>query len=156
MPGYKTHLLAGAILTAGLIYLLASFTKLAPIMPSTSLEWLCCALFGSLFPDIDIKSKIQIKLTSLLILVLIGLIIFKKYKIALILTLISLFPVIAKHRTIFHSPVFILFLASLVAITTAVYQPVLLTRVILDLFFFISGAFLHIYLDMGLKRFIKI
>ena len=156
MPGYKTHLLAGAVLAAALIYLLASFTSLAPIMPSTSLEWLCCTLFGSLFPDIDIKSKIQIKLTSLLILVLTVLIIFKKYKLALILTLISLFPVLAKHRTIFHSPVFICFLASLVAISTAIYQPVLLTRVILDLLFFIIGAFSHIYLDMGLKRFIKI
>src|SRR3990167_3017657 len=150
MPGYRTHLLAGAALAAGLIYLLASFTNLAPIMPSTSLEWLGCALFGALFPDIDIKSKIQIKLTSLLILIL------KKYKLALILALVSLFPVLAKHRTIFHSPVFILFLASLVAISTAIYQPVLLTRVILDLLFFVIGAFSHIYLDMGLKRFIKI
>ncbi|HLB93640.1 MAG TPA: metal-dependent hydrolase [Candidatus Babeliales bacterium] len=156
MPGYRTHLLAGAALAAGLIYLLASFTNLAPIMPSTSLEWLGCALFGALFPDIDIKSKIQIKLTSLLILVLTVLVILKKYKLALILALVSLFPVLAKHRTIFHSPVFILFLASLVAISTAIYQPVLLTRVILDLLFFVIGAFSHIYLDMGLKRFIKI
>ncbi len=156
MPGYRTHLLAGAVLAAGLIYLLASFTSLTPIAPSTSLEWLCCALFGSLFPDIDIKSKIQIKLTSCLILVLVTLVILKKYKLALILALISLFPVIAKHRTIFHSPLFILFIASLVAIATAIYLPALLTRVILDLLFFVIGAFSHIYLDMGLKRFIKI
>jgi len=156
MPGYRTHLLAGAVLAAGLIYLLASFTSLTPITPSTSLEWLCCALFGSLFPDIDIKSKIQIKLTSCLILALVTLVILKKYKLALILALISLFPVIAKHRTIFHSPLFILFIASLVAIATAIYLPALLTRVILDLLFFVIGAFSHIYLDMGLKRFIKI
>lgn len=58
MPNYKKHLVGGSIVYAALIYT-TSELNLIPTDINIQLQTLAACLIGSLFPDIDTKSKIQ-------------------------------------------------------------------------------------------------
>jgi len=58
MPGYKGHLVGGTVAYGLLFFGLVGVVVKQPSM-LTAGEWLLFALAGSLFPDIDIKSKGQ-------------------------------------------------------------------------------------------------
>src|SRR5438309_2217826 len=58
MPGYKGHLVGGTVAFGLLFFALVGVVVRQPSMLIAG-EWLLFALAGSLFPDIDIKSKGQ-------------------------------------------------------------------------------------------------
>ena len=156
MPNYKKHLAFGFLLYLISIYLMSILNKSISFNLANYIEWLCCILFGSLFPDIDTKSKIKKKLYIFLLLLNLILIFLGEFTTVAILSVFSLVPLTVHHRALFHKPIFILGLGLSLIIYIKLYQPYFYINTIYNILFFILGAFSHIYLDMGKKQFFKI
>ncbi len=148
MPGYKEHLLGGA----------AAFGVTFAIIGSccasrlTAGEWLLCSLLGSLFPDVDIKSKGQKVFYSILLVVLIVLIIKQRLDLLAGLSLCAVVPLIVRHRGIFHNPLFVAALPFTVWFLLQTVFPDYKHILFYDTLFFVVGAISHLILDRGLKR----
>lgn len=151
MPQYRTHIFGGAI-AFGLLWLL-----LLGVKPSlgTSVEWLFFAVLGSLFPDVDITSKGQKIFFRLLALVFIYYVFQQNIINLSIIGAIALFPLLVRHRGIFHR-VWFIFLLGLITITWTYFCfPRYKYLVAWDVAFFTVGALSHIWLDLGIKRMMK-
>ena len=92
MPMYKEHLFGGFACGMALLFLVANYFTKNSMPIATSMEWMMFALAGSLFPDIDIKSKGQ-KLSYWIIVGLVGLSLYKGHlNLALYLALFAILP----------------------------------------------------------------
>src|SRR5580704_7375184 len=98
MPGYRAHLVVGFLTYLPVAYWLTPYQSSPFIM---MLGLLFC-LMGSLFPDIDIKSKGQKLFYTLIFLLLLFLLYFKMYCVFIIVALLGGIPLLVGHRTIFH------------------------------------------------------
>lgn len=153
MPNYKKHLVGGFATYTTLLFLLKSVN---PTLTS-AIQWLVICLLGSLFPDVDTKSKIQkIFYTGFLIL-LFFLISINKFKLALFLSVISLSPLVVNHRGIFHKAWFIIFITiAFVFFSVEIKLFHSTSEITIPALFFTAGALSHIILDMGVKQLFKI
>lgn len=152
MPNYKTHLFAGTVTFAGLLLVMHNYnTNLF-----TALQWLSCCLIGSLFPDIDTKSKIQKVFYIFLLIIFITLTIKNKTKLFVPLSFIGIAPLIVNHRGIFHNLWFIIAIGIAIVFIVSIYSPNQTALALNNVIFFIAGAFSHLWLDMGLKKTIRI
>src|SRR6185436_8940620 len=104
MPGYKNHLMGGMVAYGLTVYLLRSLHPTA----MTLLEWFVCALAGSLFPDIDTKSRGQKYFYSLLFIVFIGLLMLKRFKLIALISCLCTVPLLVNHRGLLHRPWFLI------------------------------------------------
>ena len=151
MPSYKIHLLGGAV-----TYLLLA--KLASTFHTFSIPehllLLAFTLFGSIFPDIDIGSRMRtLFLLSVAIISPLALAAQKSYFFIGLGAASILFLLLIKHRSITHHLWFIVLL------------PILCTGLILSrswshhiivlsiCIFFIAGALSHRLLDFGPRWF---
>ena len=152
MPNYKTHLFAGTVTFACLLLVMRNFN------PNlfTALQWLCCCLIGSLFPDIDTKSKIQKVFYIFLLIIFITLTIKNKTKLFVPLSFIGITPLIVNHRGIFHNLWFIIAIGIAIVFIVSIYSPNQTALAANNVIFFIAGAFSHLWLDLGIKKTIKI
>jgi hypothetical protein len=116
------------------------------------IEWLGCTLAGSLFPDIDTKSKGQHFFYRILTLIFIVLILIRHYKAVAFIGLLSLIPLIVHHRGVCHKVWFIVAVPSSVALLLASYLPACKYLFMYDAAFFILGALSHVWFDIGSKR----
>ena len=135
MPGYRVHLLGGLV-SFVLLYSLG----LKEAWPMS----LMVSLFGSLFPDLDTKSKVQIYTYRILAVFALFLALFQCWQFLVILVPILLFPLIIHHRGITHRIWFLALVASLVYF----YVPCLGQYA--AIYFFVA-AFSHIILDKLVK-----
>jgi membrane-bound metal-dependent hydrolase YbcI (DUF457 family) len=151
MPGYKGHLVGG--LTAYLLTLFicswyqSSYQLLA--------EWLLCALLGSLFPDVDVKSKGQNIFYVALFIGSLILLYQQRYVTLSYIAIVALIPLITRHRGLLHRFWFIILAIAGSAYALASWYPALSSRIYIDAGFFLIGAASHLYLDLGLKRMFK-
>jgi len=145
MPGYRAHLVGGLAVYGITIYLLRSYCGSAFI----AAEWLLFALAGSLFPDIDTKSKGQMFLYQILLIILIVLAIQRKFLIMAFLSIAAVIPIIARHRGLFHQPWFVVGLPAITALAIALYAPAYKKVIMFDAIFFILGALSHLVMDFG-------
>lgn len=143
MPGYRAHLVGGIALFGITIYLLRSFCGSVFV----GAEWLIFALVGSLFPDLDTKSKGQGIFYKILLIALIILAIQRKFLIMAFLGVAAVIPIVARHRGLFHSLAFIIVFAGSVGLTVLFYAPEYKYVVMFDAIFFIVGAISHLFLD---------
>ncbi len=151
MPNHRTHLVAGLASAAALIYVLnhinANLFQAMWHMP------LCIglALTGSIFPDIDIDSKMQRLFWPVIAIVLFAALLKSKFYLFFILVACTFLVMLIKHRTITHRYWFIigfpLALAWYLA-TMKVQSPF----VYICALFFIIGACSHIFLDRTMSR----
>ncbi|TET07018.1 hypothetical protein E3J79_00285 [Candidatus Dependentiae bacterium] len=149
MPLYKGHLLGGFVSGVSLLFLLSKTVYSLPAI--TALEWLLCALAGSLFPDVDTKSKGQ-KYFYWLIGVLMLLSLYKGHLYcAVYLVLFSILPLIVRHRGLFHCTWFLIVVPLGAAAIASVYLPVYRCFLFYDAAFFIVGALSHLLMDFGFK-----
>lgn len=148
MPGYKNHLVGGAVAYGFMVYLLR---WLNPTV-MTLLEWLMCALAGSLFPDIDTKSKGQKYFYSTLFIMLIGLFVLKRFKLIAIVSCCCMIPLLVNHRGLFHRPWFLIGLSFMLAFIGCRWMPTCADAFACNALFFIVGALSHVFLDVGLVR----
>lgn len=150
MPNYKGHLVGGACIYAISLYLVMLF--LVPIISfSLGIEWLLFTLAGALFPDIDVKSKGQkyfywIILSLALLLLLKG-----RLEIALAVSILSLVPMLIKHRGLFHRAWFIMLLTGVSSFLLVMYFPACHRTICYDALFFMIGALSHLWLDLGIR-----
>lgn len=151
MPQYKTHVLGGLCSFAILRFVLHGYNPTF----AASCEWLLFAILGSLFPDVDIKSKGQkIFYRFLMILFVYYAFVQKVYHLSVIGCL-AIFPLLVRHRGIFHRIWFIVLLG-VAMILWAYFTFSRYTFIVFwDAIFFTSGAISHIWLDVGIKRMIK-
>jgi hypothetical protein len=154
MPLYKGHLLGGFVGGVSLLFLLSKIVVYS--LPAlTALEWLLCALAGSLFPDVDTKSKGQ-KYFYWLMVVLILLSLCKgNLNCAIYLILFSILPLIVQHRGLFHCTWFLVVVPLGAASLATVYLPVYRSFLLYDAAFFIVGALSHLLMDFGFKGLIR-
>jgi membrane-bound metal-dependent hydrolase YbcI (DUF457 family) len=148
MPGYKAHLVGGVAVYGLALYLLSSHVQPTAI---TAIEWLFFALAGSLFPDIDVKSKGQKYSYSALLIVLIILVGRGYFEVAAIVGILSMIPMIVRHRGLFHQFWFIVLCAGAVAFFCVHMMQLPCRPLLFDTFFFVIGAFSHLLLDRGLR-----
>lgn len=143
MPGYRGHLLGGSI--AYLIVLQCLIIYKPDV--SIAIQGLLFCLIGSLFPDIDIKSKGQkyfyIALTGCLCFCLL----YGCFDWYVALSLVSMLPLLIRHRGLFHSLVFIVVLASCSIFLALFYRVQYEALAVSNAFFFVVGAWSHIILD---------
>ena len=152
MPGYKQHISCG-FLCSFLILVCFSF---GPFSLASVIEWSLCTLLGSLFPDIDIKSKGQFIFYALFSVLLFYMIALQKWVYVSLLAMLSCIPILSKHRGIFHN---FWFVATLVIVLLALVKysyPGYYTLISYDAFFFMIGVFSHLLLDKGFLKTLKL
>src|SRR5579872_6581996 len=99
MPNYKGHLAGGAFTFALTLLVVNQWYHPSLI---TSLEWFLCALGGALFPDIDVKSRGQKYFYWIILAVIIGVSLEKRFDLLIAVSICSIIPMLATHRGLFH------------------------------------------------------
>lgn len=148
MPGYRTHL-GGGVASAVILYCVL---PIPPVLLERIIECFVCALAGSLFPDVDTKSKGQKYFYSVLAVVAVVLLYARHYRVVAFVSVASFVPLLVPHRGLLHRAWFV------AGVPLALYGWYVLTtgtvsyRLWHDTVFFIAGALSHLYLDLGFKR----
>lgn len=152
MPGYKGHLVGGcAAFGFGLFLLHSSYNP----THLNALEWFLCALAGALFPDIDVKSKGQNLFYKGMLIMLLVLFAKGLVHIALMIGILALIPMVVRHRGLFHRLWFIIMAPYAIALCLTVYYPAYSRILLVDTSFFVLGAISHLWLDLGLRRMVR-
>jgi len=151
MPGYKGHVAGGLVAYALVMYLLSGLNPSS----CTALEWLMFTLAGSLFPDIDIKSKGQKWFYWLIFVCFVMLLVCKRYALLAVLGIGALIPMMVRHRGIFHQLWFVLAVPCAVTLGVAIWAPAYTQIAVLDALFFTAGAVSHLWLDLGVRRMVR-
>jgi hypothetical protein len=151
MPNYKGHLVGGFIAYVLLFFALGcygcSYTR--------ATEWLLFTLAGSLFPDIDIKSKGQKYFYYIVFIFFIFLSCKGHYQTLSLCSFIVITPMLVRHRGIFHRLWFIVFIAFLAWCLISIIVPSMSYSLFLNTLFFIVGAISHLWLDLGFSKMIS-
>ncbi len=151
MPGYKVHTIGG-----GLVYIIGMVLTTAYFITKPSiidaLIWFFCAILGSLFPDVDIKSKGQILFYEVLAIVLLIVWFRKEYLLFTYITFLGLLPVLNHHRGLFHQAWFLIGISALAAHGAASCYPYYKYSLQAAAFFFCIGALSHIGLDFFVTK----
>lgn len=146
MPNYRGHIVGGCVTFALLFFLVSS----AYTSYTTAAEWLLCTLAGSLFPDIDTKSRGQRYFYWIVLSMLLYLIVQSRLDLLALVSVCAVTPLLVRHRGIFHQARFILFLTIGLWVTIRIGAPHLARSLLSDLVFFTAGALSHIWLDCHL------
>nr|WP_320011898.1 metal-dependent hydrolase [uncultured Desulfobulbus sp.] len=162
MPGYKMHL-AGGLVTSGLLLTTGTAMQgmsgqfihhLVNFVPSLDYPLVNAAgivlfgLFGALFPDTDTDSKGQNLIYSIFILIDIGLLYQKSYKMAAYLGLFAMLPALGHHRGWTHSWLAMLLVgAPIVIIPTIVLGSNQVDGIVPFYLSFTLGYLSHLVLD---------
>lgn len=121
----------------------------------TITEWFLFSLSGAMFPDIDIKSRSQKYLYAIILIALLVFIGKKEFKAIAALSVVSLLPIFANHRGLFHRLWFIIALPLGVWCWLSVLYPTSSLPFFYCTLFFIAGAISHLWLDMGFKKMLR-
>lgn len=148
MPGYKGHVVGGCVAGGVLLVLLQQYCT----SPALALQWLVCCLAGSLFPDIDVKSKGQHYFYWIIIAVLCVCIVRRNFYALSVCSVLALMPMLSRHRGLFHRGWFIIVLPLTIWMMGMHYHPAYATYFFKHTLFFITGALSHLWLDQGWHR----
>lgn len=148
MPGYKGHLAGGAI-AFGVLFI--AMYPLCP-HPTSAFLWFACSCAGSLFPDIDVKSKGQHYAYWFLLVIFSILIFLNKLRLLAFLSVLSLTPMLTKHRGFFHRISSVIGIPLISWLIIGSMKPLWIKPFFFYTFFFIAGAISHLWLDFGTQR----
>jgi|SRR5579872_3439636 hypothetical protein len=154
MPGYKGHLIGGAVAFCITLVIVSYFYQCQPT-PIALAEWLGFCLAGSLFPDIDTKSKGQKYFYRGVLLALIFLAYKKQFDILAWVCIVSITPMLVKHRGLFHRIWFLIGMPLLLWYMICIEFPCYRAQLFFDVIFFIAGSLSHVWLDVGLRRMLR-
>ncbi len=152
MPGYRQHLVGGAVAYLSLL-LLCSW--LNPTF-TTAIEWLGFCLIGSLFPDIDIGSKGRYVFYRIFLIFLLVFLVRQNTMALCLLGVLMILPMLVSHRGLFHRWWFVTGLPFAVAGLCSCSFATCQDAFMLDAFFFAAGALSHLYLDLGLRKMMRV
>ena len=147
MPGYRGHLVGGACVFGFLFY----FGVKEPVSDFTVIEWLTLTLLGSLFPDIDTTSKGQKLFYTILAISLSVLALRGQWFLCGVIGILSMLPIIFRHRGFFHKWWAILSLPVIFVYVLGKYFPFLKQALWYDVYFFSAGVLSHLILDFKFK-----
>lgn len=150
MPGYRAHIFCAMLLYSVIVLCIGALVTSGWAI----VGGLCAIIAGALFPDIDIKSKGQHYLYWAYATVL-GILLFlhwhqpKRLWIDLIicLAIITIAPMLGRHRGITHAPPFITLLGLSFWIIAAGFYPAYTAPFFFYSLCFVLGALSHIWLD---------
>lgn len=150
MPGYRKHLQGGVVAFALAYVVISHYSQVSRTIPGFLLL-LASTLFGSLFPDLDISSKIQRIFYRGTVGAFLFFVVTKEHYALLLLSLLALFIGLLRHRTLLHNGVFITLLPCVICYSVSSFVQDFHFIVLLG-FFFIVGAWSHLALDFGIYR----
>lgn len=151
MPSYKGHLAGGVGVYCVGLYVLQDYN---PTLATAS-EWLLCVLAGSLFPDIDTKSKGQKIFYYGVLMLLLYLVAGNHKKILAFVSLLAMIPLVVNHRGLLHRTWFVVLAPASCAAVMGMYFPAYQSILFFDTAFFILGALSHLWLDLGIKQMLR-
>lgn len=143
---FKGHILGG-IITYTLILYFLSFIHYS-LDTIHNVQWFIFCILGSLFPDIDTKSKIQLWVYRLLFIFYLLLIINNpNMQIIIFTSILAIIPLIVRHRGLFHQPSFLIALPLIIVCIISFIQPTNASEALINALFFIAGTLSHLLLD---------
>ena len=150
MSLYKGHLGGGIVVYGITLYAISQYVS--PSF-STMIEWLVFCLAGALFPDIDIKSKGQRLFYFIMLCVMGYFILMGHHDLLVLLGLMAVIPLIARHRGLFHRLWFVIVAPTCLAGLICIFWfPACSEIIFYDGLFFVVGAVSHLWLDYGIRR----
>ena len=102
MPGYRPHIIGGAVLAAGALFAAQTLRVHAPGLPTQAAQ-LAVATAFALAPDVDTHSRGRSWFYGLLVLADAALIVTRHYQWAALLGLLAMLPAIDGHRGWTHT-----------------------------------------------------
>lgn len=150
MASYRGHMRGGFVVFAFMLFFAIPYYYPSVL---TMLEWFLFTIAGSLFPDVDIKSKGQKYFYQIMLVLFIVLAFNHHYRQLAIMSVLSLLPLLVKHRGIFHQLWFIIALPLTVWYCTSLQFPQLSEAFLINAVFFTAGAISHLWLDRGIRMF---
>jgi len=148
MPGYRGHLIGG-----GITYIIIlQCIKALQIPTCMLLQGFIFCIIGSLFPDIDIKSKGQKIFYSSALIVLCCFLYYERTDLFIGLSFLALIPLLVKHRGIFHQMWFLIFISITMGLVVGNYHAAYSSWAMNNAFFFLAGTLSHIFLDKMITR----
>jgi hypothetical protein len=148
MPGYRGHLLGGAVTYLGLLQMISPKELSIPVIMS---GFVFC-MIGSLFPDIDIKSKGQKLFYSIALLVLCLFLYYERTDLFIGLSLLAVVPLLVKHRGLFHQVWFLIFISITTGLLIGSFHANFSVWAMKNALFFLAGTLSHIFLDKVITR----
>lgn len=142
MAGYRGHLIGGFV-SFHMMYICMKYIGFTFCDP---IGLFLITLFGSLFPDVDTKSKGQKYTYGGILLVVLWLIYKKQFEMVSYLSILFTLPLLVKHRGIFHDMRFLLLL-TIVCGHFAIRNGLPHIDIIQYGFFFNIGLLSHLLLD---------
>jgi hypothetical protein len=150
MPGYRAHIFCAVLLYGLLVLCIGAFLKSYLVLSGG----LCAIIAGALFPDIDIKSKGQHYLYWIYAATL-GLLLLLHWRhpkqlwtdLIICLAVLTIAPMLGRHRGITHAPLFVLALGATFWIISAGFYPQYTAHFFFYSCCFVLGALSHIWLD---------
>lgn len=149
MPGFRGHLIGG---TVTYLIILQCIKSMQPSIPMLMSGFVFCAI-GSLFPDIDIKSKGQKLFYTLSLCVLCLFLWYERTDLFIGLSFLAVIPVLVKHRGIFHELWFLIFISIMTGLVIGNFHDRYSVFAMNNALFFLAGAISHIFLDRVTTRF---
>lgn len=155
MPGYKGHL-SGGLIAFGITYVaitahqLVMVTNMIPVI-----GWLACTMAGSLFPDIDVKSKGQNFFYWCILIVLMYFTYCQQFMPLAYVSIASMLPMLVKHRGIFHNIWFLIGGLGAMSYALVLYMPKYEQTIVIHTLFFLAGVISHLWLDVGFVRMLR-
>ncbi len=148
MPGYRGHLIGGTMTYLMIVQSLPHQFFPASVVASGFV--FCIA--GSLFPDIDIKSKGQQLFYSVALFVLCLFLYFERMDLFIGLSLLATVPLLVKHRGLFHQLWFLIFISITSGLLVGSIHDRYAPWAMYNALFFLAGAVSHIFLDRSITR----
>ncbi len=148
MPGFRGHLIGGTIT----YLLILQYLKLLPIESSVIVSGFVFCLIGSLFPDVDIKSKGQKLFYSLALFVLCCFLWYERTDLFIGLSFLATVPLLVKHRGLFHQVWFLIFISITTGLVIGSFHDQYSAWAMKNALFFLAGAISHIVLDRTMTK----
>lgn len=148
MPGFRGHIIGG---TVTYLILLQCIKSLKPEISVIVSGFLFC-IIGSLFPDIDIKSKGQKLFYTIALFVLFCFLYYERTDLFIGLSLLATVPLLVKHRGLFHQLWFLIFISITTGLVIGSFHAQYSAWAMKNALFFLSGAISHIFLDRSITR----
>jgi hypothetical protein len=157
MPGYRVHLVGGAIAAVLALSLLVVAGCLSVQQDYLLMLYsFMSALAGALFPDIDVKSKGQNYFYWIVFLLLLYYYSEQQFDRCAGIALICTLPLLTKHRGILHNIWFLILLIGSCMALVVTYCKAHVAMLCPILSFFLLGMISHLWLDLGIRRMLRL
>lgn len=152
MPGYKGHIIGGSVTYLMILQVMKLFQPPVIVL----VQGFVFCILGSLFPDVDIKSKGQKIFYVVALLALSYFLYYQRIDLFIASSLLIFIPLLVKHRGIFHQLWFLIFISTAIAFLIGRFHEAYSVWAMKNALFFLAGAVSHIILDRIGTRFKKI